>query len=69
MSTAQYPLLDQLQAEVNRVLEQTGRVFAASNKNPETSPVAQVIGLKQMLPASMDRFHHALDQLEDELVR
>lgn len=68
MATTEYPLLDQLQAEVNRVLEQTGRIFSASNKNPDATPTAQMTRLKNMLPESMDRFHQALDQLEDELV-
>ncbi|KAK3046627.1 hypothetical protein LTR09_011909 [Extremus antarcticus] len=62
-----YPVLDQLQNELNRVLEQTGRLLAASNKDDKAVPVAQASRLKQILPGSIDRFHHALDQLEDEL--
>lgn len=66
--SSEYPLLDQLQLEVNRVLQQTGRVLKASNSDQKGLPVAQLSLLRQMLPGSVDRFHNALDQLEDELV-
>ncbi|EME86119.1 uncharacterized protein MYCFIDRAFT_88278 [Pseudocercospora fijiensis CIRAD86] len=60
-------LLDQLQAQVNLVLEQTGRVFAAVNTNPKSPPTAQVNKLKQTLPPATNRFHDALHQLQSEL--
>ncbi|KXT15594.1 hypothetical protein AC579_9943 [Pseudocercospora musae] len=60
-------LLDQLQTQVNLVLEQTGRVFAAVNTNPTSPPTAHVNKLKQTLPEATNRFHHALDRLQSEL--
>ncbi|KAK3708541.1 hypothetical protein LTR37_011436 [Vermiconidia calcicola] len=69
MSTApnSLQLLDQLQNEVSRVLEQTGRVFAAAQNDTKNVPVVQISKLKQIIPGSTDRFHMALDQLEHEL--
>lgn len=67
MSDSQPQLLDALQTELNRVLEQTGRLFAAVNSNGKAVPTAQASKLKQMLPSATSRFHEALDQLEDEL--
>ena len=49
-------------------MEQMGRVFVAANENPKTPPVVQANKLKEILPASIDNFHEALDQLEHELV-
>ncbi|KAK5136962.1 hypothetical protein LTR08_001469 [Meristemomyces frigidus] len=63
----QSQLLDHLQTEVNRVLEQTGRLFAAANGGSKSAPAAQASKLKKELPGSINRFHDALDQLEDEL--
>ncbi|KXT04529.1 hypothetical protein AC578_8642 [Pseudocercospora eumusae] len=60
-------LLDQLQTQVNLVLEQTGRLFAAVNTNPKSPPTPQVNKLKQTLPVATNRFHHALDRLQSEL--
>ncbi|WPH01874.1 Hypothetical protein R9X50_00472800 [Acrodontium crateriforme] len=60
-------LLDQLQLEVNRVLEHTGRLFAAVSAGGKGAAVAQAARLKQIIPISTSRFHDALDQLEDEL--
>lgn len=51
-----------------RQLEQTGRIFAAVNDNPKVLPVAQATKLKKDIPVVNERFHEALDQLEDELV-
>ncbi|KJY00107.1 hypothetical protein TI39_contig342g00016 [Zymoseptoria brevis] len=60
-------LLDQLQAQVNLVLEQTGRVFAAISSNPKARPSSQLTKLKHVVPVASSRFHEALDQLESEL--
>lgn len=76
--------LDALQREVNLIvstldslnycisnseqLEQTGRLFvAANNTNPEAA-LARASRLKQQLPVSHNRFHQALDVLDEELV-
>ncbi|KAF2209197.1 hypothetical protein CERZMDRAFT_100712 [Cercospora zeae-maydis SCOH1-5] len=68
MATAGHDaLLDQLQAQVNLVLEQTGRVFAAVDPNSKKSPTAQVNKLKQILPKTQANFQDALDALEEEL--
>ncbi|PIA99664.1 hypothetical protein CB0940_02435 [Cercospora beticola] len=68
MATAnQNALLDQLQAQVNLVLEQTGRVFAAVDPNSKKAPTAQVNKLKQILPKAQANFQDALDALEEEL--
>ncbi|KAK5167810.1 uncharacterized protein LTR77_007509 [Saxophila tyrrhenica] len=66
-SKEEFPLIDQLQNELNRVLEETGRLFAASARDSKNPPVAQASRLKQILPSSTNSFHDALDQLEDEL--
>ncbi|CZT18732.1 uncharacterized protein RCC_04576 [Ramularia collo-cygni] len=60
-------LLDELQAQVNLVLEQTGRVFAAVNSTPKVPPVAHITKLQNTIPIASKRFHQALDQLENEL--
>lgn len=60
-------LLDQLQSQVNLVLEQAGRVFAAVNNTSTKPPTAQVNKLKQIIPRAQNNFHEALDQLEEEL--
>ncbi|SMR46542.1 unnamed protein product [Zymoseptoria tritici ST99CH_1E4] len=60
-------LLDQLQAQVNLVLEQTGRVFAAISSNPKAKPSSQLTKLKHVVPVASSRFHETLDQLESEL--
>jgi hypothetical protein len=62
------PLLNQLQAEINTVLEQTARLIKAASKDSKEIPLPQLLKLKQVVPAAQDRFHNALDQLEDELV-
>ncbi|KAM3422629.1 hypothetical protein BST61_g118 [Cercospora zeina] len=68
MATArQNALLDQLQAQVNLVLEQTGRVFAAVDPNSRKPPTSQVNKLKQILPKTQAHFQDALDALGEEL--
>lgn len=60
-------LLDQLQRELNRVLEQTGHVFAAAARDSRASTLAHATKLRRDLPPSIDRFHCALDALQDEI--
>lgn len=77
--------LDALQREVNlivsnvaafnclnsdtRQLEQTGRLFVAANNSTPEAALARASRLKQQLPVSHNRFHQALDVLDEELVR
>ena len=42
-------------------------MFAAAQNDPKAVPVVPISKLKQLIPGSTDRFHMALDQLEDEL--
>jgi hypothetical protein len=67
-TASKYPLLDELEREVNRVLWHTANIFKASQPDSKSSPVAHLSQLKHILPGSIDRYHNALDQLEDELV-
>lgn len=77
--------LDALQREINlivsllhaskrlesntRQLEQTGRLFAAANQPTPEAALARASRLKQQLPVSNNRFHQALDVLDEKLVR
>ncbi|EMC98206.1 hypothetical protein BAUCODRAFT_155413 [Baudoinia panamericana UAMH 10762] len=63
----QTKLLDQLQNEVNRVLEQTGRLFAAANTEGRSAAAAHAVRLKRELPGYINRYHDALDQLDEQL--
>lgn len=49
-------------------LEQTGHVFAAAAKNSHASTLAHATKLRRDLPVSIDRFHSALDALQDDIV-
>lgn len=53
----------------NHQLEQTGRLFAAANQPTPEAALARASRLKQQLPVSNNRFHHALDVLDEKLVR
>ncbi|KAI5357851.1 hypothetical protein Slin14017_G118640 [Septoria linicola] len=61
-------LLDQLQSNVNLVLEQSGRVFAAMAEDSSKPPTAQINKLKQIVPKAHGDFNDALDSLEEKLV-
>jgi hypothetical protein len=50
-------------------LEQTGRLFAAANQPTPEAALARASRLKQQLPVSNNRFHQALDVLDEKLVR
>jgi hypothetical protein len=53
-----------------RQLEQTGRLFiAAANQSSPEAALARASRLKQQLPVSNNRFHQALDVLDEKLVR
>lgn len=49
-------------------LEQTGRLFAAANQSTPEAALARASRLKQQLPVSNNRFHQALDVLDEKLV-
>ena len=49
-------------------LEQTGRLFAAANQSAPEAALARASRLKQQLPVSNNRFHQALDVLDEKLV-
>ena len=49
-------------------LEQTGRLFAAANQPTPEAALARASRLKQQLPVSNNRFHQALDVLDERLV-
>ena len=49
-------------------LEQTGRLFAAANQPTPEAALARASRLKQQLPVSNNRFHQALDVLDEKLV-
>ena len=49
-------------------LDCTGKLFAAAHANPKSPPVAQASQLRHVLPSATNRFHEALDQLEEEIV-
>lgn len=56
-------------SQANRVqLEQTGRLFAAANQSTPEAALARASRLKQQLPVSNNRFHQALDVLDEKLV-
>ncbi|GAB7334416.1 hypothetical protein MBLNU13_g06422t1 [Cladosporium sp. NU13] len=59
--------LDALQREINLILEQTGRLFAAANQPTPEAALARASRLKQQLPVSNNRFHQALDVLDEKL--
>ncbi|EME47845.1 hypothetical protein DOTSEDRAFT_32217 [Dothistroma septosporum NZE10] len=67
IDTEHTKLLDRLQSDLNLVLEQTGRVFAAINNDPNVPPTAQFSKLKRVLPDASIRWHDALDQLESKV--
>jgi len=50
-------------------LEQAGRLFAAANQPTPEAALARASRLKQQLPVSNNRFHQALDVLDEKLVR
>jgi hypothetical protein len=52
----------------NIQLEQTGRLFAAANQSTPEAALARASRLKQQLPVSNNRFHQALDVLDEKLV-
>ncbi|KAK4505680.1 hypothetical protein PRZ48_003645 [Zasmidium cellare] len=66
-STHHAELLDQLQSQLNSVLEQTGRVFAALATNPKVRPAAQVTKLDHLVPVATRSFHDTLDEFDSEL--
>ena len=49
-------------------LEQTGRLFAAANQSAPEAALARASRLKQKLTVSNNRFHQALDVLDEKLV-
>lgn len=49
-------------------LEQTGRLFAAANQPTPEAALARASRLKQQLPVSNNRFHQALDVLDERIV-
>ncbi|KAH0347587.1 hypothetical protein KCU81_g3473, partial [Aureobasidium melanogenum] len=57
--------LDQLEAQVNLVLEHTGRLFANNARNH--GQINNPLRLKQVIAGANNNFHDALDQLEGEL--
>ncbi|THW07005.1 hypothetical protein D6D24_09763 [Aureobasidium pullulans] len=57
--------LDQLEAQVNLVLEHTGRLFANNARNH--GQINNPQRLKQVIAGANNSFHDALDQLEGEL--
>ncbi|KAG9837871.1 hypothetical protein KCU84_g14114, partial [Aureobasidium melanogenum] len=57
--------LDQLEAQVNLVLEHTGRLFANNARNH--GQIHNPLRLKQVIAGANNNFHDALDQLEGEL--
>ncbi|KAK3680027.1 hypothetical protein LTR78_000404 [Recurvomyces mirabilis] len=59
--------LDQLQKEVNATLENIGRLFAAAQSGVKGSAAARALRLKRDMPESINRYHAALDILDDEL--
>ncbi|KAF2816931.1 uncharacterized protein BDZ99DRAFT_564752 [Mytilinidion resinicola] len=72
MATPQTPAppaalpLEQLNAMVNAVLIQTGKIF----KDPKLASSAKsAYNLKRIIPATIDRFQNSLDELEDEIHR
>ncbi|KAI5194971.1 hypothetical protein E4T39_08429 [Aureobasidium subglaciale] len=57
--------LDQLEAQLNLVLEHTGRLFANNARNH--GQINNPSRLKQVIAGANNNFHDALDQLESEL--
>lgn len=57
--------IDILQRELDKVLEQVGRVLAASNDKATTAAATK---LKHVLPGAQVNFHEALDNLSEEIV-
>lgn len=49
-------------------LVQTGRIFVDPSKRTGVSGQETKRQLKNAIPLAMNRFHEALDELEDELV-
>jgi hypothetical protein len=65
--------LNQLQTEFNAVLEQIGRLIKAASKDGkdiplQDIPLPEIFKVKQVVPRTQNRFHNALDRLEDQLV-
>lgn len=58
--------LDVLQRELDKVLDQVGRVLAAKDSK---TVMAAGTKLKHILPGAQMNFHDALDHLSEEIVR
>ncbi|KAH9841174.1 hypothetical protein Tdes44962_MAKER07895 [Teratosphaeria destructans] len=67
MSAQHVQQLDKAQAELNALLVQVGRIFSSAKSDGPAAAAAQASKLKGELPGRTERYHEALDKIDNEI--
>ncbi|KAF2773011.1 hypothetical protein EJ03DRAFT_151545 [Teratosphaeria nubilosa] len=67
MSAQHVEQLDKAQAELDAIIAQIGRIFNSAKSSGAAAAAAQASKLKGELPGRTERYHEALDKIDDEI--